>query len=137
MSSVDTRATLKEFDRRMANGEDVASLFAEDASFEIPGATEIVPWIGERTGRAAVGAYFAALDTEHLVRDHFTVERTFADGEFAVRTGRLRSQVRTTGVWMELRFAIELTIKDGLITHYFMHEDSWEVAEAVRAAKAS
>ncbi|MGA6167645.1 nuclear transport factor 2 family protein [Amycolatopsis magusensis] len=128
-----TREVLAELDRRMAGHDPgrIAELFAETVDWDIPGDTTTVPWIGKRTTRAEVREFLADLD-RYLERDVYEVERTFVDGEQVVRTGRLRSRVRSTGRWIETRFAIEMTVTDGLITRYHLHEDSWHVAEATR-----
>ncbi|AXB43015.1 nuclear transport factor 2 family protein [Amycolatopsis albispora] len=130
---MNTGEVLAELDRRMAeyDPERIAALFAETVDWDIPGDTATVPWIGKRTTRAEVRDFFVELD-RYLERNVYEVERTFVDGQHAVRTGHLRSRIRATDRWIETRFAIELTVTDGLITRYHLHEDSWHVADANR-----
>ncbi|MGC7099668.1 nuclear transport factor 2 family protein [Amycolatopsis lurida] len=129
-----TREVLAELDRRMADYDParIAELFAETVDWDIPGDTAAVPWIGKRTTRAEVRDFFSDLD-RYLERDVYEVEQTFVDGQLAVRTGHLRSRIRANDRWIETRFAIELTVTDGLITRYHLHEDSWHIADAARA----
>lgn len=131
---MDTRAVLAEFDRLLKawDVDGLAALFADEVDWEISGDTETVPWIGKRTTRAEVRAFYAEDVPRYLTPDRFDVDGTFFDGERAVRTGDLRSQVKATGKWIETRFVQEFTVTDGRITRYLMHEDSWLVAQAVR-----
>ena len=134
MSTEETRAVLAEFDRSLKEWDvdDLAALFADEVEWEIPGDTETVPWIGKRTTRAEVRAFYAEDVPKYLTPDRFDVDGMFVDGTRAVRTGDLRSQVQATGRWIETRFVQEFTVAGGKITRYVMHEDSWLVAQAVR-----
>ncbi|GAA1978059.1 nuclear transport factor 2 family protein [Amycolatopsis minnesotensis] len=128
----DTRAVVTEFHRLLAERDlpGVTALFADDVAWDIPGATEIVPWIGKRHTASEAGACFAELE-HHLDRELFEIERVLVDGPHAVTIGHLRSVVRATGKAIETPFAIEMTVERGRITRYVMFEDSWRVAEAV------
>jgi ketosteroid isomerase-like protein len=134
MSTEETRAVIAEFDRLMRawDVDGLAALFAEEVDWEIPGDTATVPWIGKRATRAEVRAFYAEDVPKYLTPDRFDVDATLVDGELAVRTGDLRSQVQATGKWIETRFVQEFTVRDGKITRYLMHEDSWLVSEAVK-----
>ncbi|ONF65063.1 nuclear transport factor 2 family protein [Amycolatopsis keratiniphila] len=128
-----TKATLDEFFRRLSTGDaDGASeLFADSVAWDIPGATELVPWIGPRRNRAEVREFFDLLD-KGLVKDRFDVERVLVDGRHAVAIGRLRSTIRSTGKVIQTAFSLEFEVDDdGRITKYLMLEDSWHVANAV------
>ncbi|MER6669082.1 nuclear transport factor 2 family protein [Amycolatopsis japonica] len=128
-----TKATLDEFFRRMSTGDadGATELFADSVAWDIPGATELVPWIGPRRNRAEVREFFDLLD-KGLVKDRFDVERVLVDGRHAVATGRLRSTIRSTGKVIQTAFSLEFEVDDdGRITKYLMLEDSWHVANAV------
>ncbi|RSM58829.1 hypothetical protein DMH03_23245 [Amycolatopsis sp. WAC 01376] len=128
-----TRATLDEFFRRMSTGDTdgATELFADSVAWDIPGATELVPWIGPRRNRAEIREFHELLD-KGLIKDRFDVERVLVDGPHAVAIGRLRSTIRSTGKVIETAFTIEFEVNgDGLITKYLLLEDSWHVANAV------
>ncbi|WP_181777425.1 nuclear transport factor 2 family protein [Amycolatopsis pittospori] len=128
-----TKSTLDEFFRRMSTGDtDGASeLFAESVAWDIPGATDLVPWIGPRRTPAEVREFYALLD-KGLVKDRFDVERVLVDGPHAVAIGRLRSTIRSTGKVIDSAFTIQFEVDDdGLITKYLLLEDSWHVAQAL------
>ncbi|GAB3743295.1 nuclear transport factor 2 family protein [Amycolatopsis oliviviridis] len=128
-----TRTVLDEFFRRMSTGDtDGASeLFADDVAWDIPGATDLVPWIGPRRNPAEVREFYALLD-KGIIKDRFDVERVLVDGPHAVAIGRLRSIIRSTGKVIDSPFTIEFAVDDhGRITKYLLLEDSWHVANAV------
>jgi len=108
-----------------------SELFADNVAWDIPGATELVPWIGPRRNPAEIREFYDLLD-KGLIKDRFDVERVLADGPHAVAIGRLRSIIRSTGKVIETAFTIEFEVNDdGLITKYLLLEDSWHVANAV------
>ncbi|MFJ8913770.1 nuclear transport factor 2 family protein [Amycolatopsis sp. NPDC102389] len=128
-----TRATLDEFFRRMSTGDrnSATELFAEVVRWDIPGATDLVPWIGPRRNRAEIHEFYDLLD-KGLIPDRFDVERVLVDGPHAVAIGRLRSTIRATGKVIDSPFTIQFEVDDdGLITKYLLLEDSWHVANAV------
>ena len=128
-----TKSTLDEFFRRMSTGDtDGASeLFSDDLAWDIPGATDLVPWIGPRRTPAEVREFYDLLD-KGLVKDCFDVERVLVDGPHAVAIGRLRSTIRSTGKVIDSAFTIQFEVDDdGLITKYLLLEDSWHVAQAL------
>ncbi|WP_410657791.1 nuclear transport factor 2 family protein [Amycolatopsis sp. lyj-112] len=128
-----TRDTLTEFFRRMSTGDTdgATELFADDVAWDIPGATDLVPWIGPRRTRADIREFYDLLD-KGLIKDRFDIERVLADGPHAVAIGRLRSTIRGTGKVIDSAFTIQFEVNDnGLITKYLLLEDSWHVANAV------
>ncbi|MEV7556024.1 nuclear transport factor 2 family protein [Amycolatopsis sp. NPDC089917] len=128
-----TQATLTEFFRRMSTGDtdSVIELFADCVAWDIPGATELVPWIGPRRNPAEIREFYDLLD-KGLVKGRFDVERILVDGPHAVAIGRLLSTIRSTGKVIDSAFTIEFEVNDdGLITKYLLLEDSWHVANAV------
>ncbi|GLY67692.1 nuclear transport factor 2 family protein [Amycolatopsis taiwanensis] len=131
--SATTRETVDALFSRIA-ADDFAGageLFADEVDWDIPGATEIVPWIGRRRTGVEAGEFYAGLD-DYLERDIFEVERIFVDGDEAVAVGHLRSIVRATGGVIETPFAIRMTVTAGRITRYLILEDSYRVATAAK-----
>ncbi|MEU3270430.1 nuclear transport factor 2 family protein [Saccharomonospora sp. NPDC006951] len=132
-STEQTRAVVEAFGRHVAGGDFAAlrALFADEVDFDIPGATDVVPWIGRRTTGEAATEFYTTLD-HHLERQFYETEHVFADGEHAVLVGRLRSKVLATGRLIETPFSMSLTVSEGRITRLLMLEDSHLVAEATR-----
>ena len=74
---------------------------------------------------------FFTLLPRHLDSKRFEILKVLADEQDAVVLGDLVSTVRSTGRDIVTRFAIHLSVRGGKITH--LYEDSWAVAEAVKA----
>lgn len=116
--------------RSEATPEAVASLFTEDADWDIPGAVDRVPWIGRRSGRAGVADFVRALwDGIEPIR--FDISSIVAEGDRAFAAGELESRAKRTGRIMRSEFIIDVTVRDGLISRHRLLEDSFAVAEAV------
>lgn len=121
--------------RDIADGVDpdeIALLFAEDAACEIPGDDGVLPWIGHRSGRAAVAAFVAGT-RRHTDPISFTVDDVLASDTRAVIVGDLASRIVATDKVVETAFAIVLSIADGRITRLQMLEDSFAVSRAACA----
>jgi hypothetical protein len=87
--------------------------------------------VGRRTVDG-IPAFFRTL-SELTDRELFDVERIVVDGTTAVLIGRARLAVRATGKVIDTPFAIDIIVRpDGLISRFYMFEDSWGVAWAVR-----
>lgn len=115
--------------RSDAAPEAVASLFTEDADWDIPGAVDRVPWIGRRTGRAGVADFVRAL-WEGIEPIRFDIDTIVAEGDRAFAAGELESRAKRTGRIMRSDFTIDITVRDGLIARFRLLEDSFAVAEA-------
>lgn len=105
----------------------IADLFADDVDWHVAGDPALVPWAGRRRTRESVRAFFPAL-ARGVEPRRYEVKRILADDTMAVIVGELASAIRSTGKLVESPFAIELTILDGRITRYQLHEDSYAVA---------
>lgn len=116
--------------RSEATPEAVASLFTEDADWDIPGAVDRVPWIGRRSGRAGVADFVRAL-REGIEPIRFDISSIVSEGDRAFAAGELESRARRTGRIMRSEFIIDVTVRDGLISRHRLLEDSFAVAEAV------
>ncbi|WP_274911111.1 nuclear transport factor 2 family protein [Streptomyces sp. WZ-12] len=128
-----TRDVVNELLKRIGEGDvpAVVELFADDADWEIPGDPEIVPWVGRRTV-AGIPDFFRTMG-ELTDRELFDVERVVVDGPNAVLIGRARVVVRSTGKTIDTPFAVDIVVNpEGRISRYYMFEDSWGVAQAVR-----
>lgn len=114
-----------------APADTIAAMFSDDAPFEIPGDNGVLPWVGHRTGRAAVVDFITAIRTltEPLT---FDVADILANDTRAVIVGELASRIKMTDKVVETDFAIILTTSGDRITRFQMLEDSFAVSRAAR-----
>lgn len=113
-------------DRRAA-----ADLFAPTVDFSIPGPG--APWIPAVDSPAGMLEFFTRL-TDQLEGQQITIEKVLTDDAEAVVLGSLASTVRSTGRNIVSRFALRLGVEEGRINRYWLLEDSWAVAQALRPA---
>ncbi|MGB2572537.1 nuclear transport factor 2 family protein [Micromonospora citrea] len=134
-----TRSTVDELLSRIVAGEDpdrIAEVYAERVDWQVdwPDATHPdVPWIRPRATRADVADHHRTLAASTVSgRGSATVTDILVDGAHAVVIGETSQTVRRTGKRFRTRFALHLTVEDGLITRHHVYEDSLAVAEACR-----
>lgn len=134
----ETRTVVEELLRRIGEGdpERVAELYAERSDWKLdwPEAEHgraATPWIRHRSTRADAANHYREL-AEHHVPEHAAteVERIFVDGPDAVVVGEIRQTARSTGRAYRSRFALHLTVEDGVVTRHHVYEDSLAVAQA-------
>ncbi|MEU6745638.1 nuclear transport factor 2 family protein [Spirillospora sp. NPDC046719] len=133
-----TRAVVEELLRRMGEGdpERIAAMYAEHTDWKVnwPEAEHgraATPWIRHRSSRADVAAHFREIAEHHVPEKADTqVERVLVDGDDAVVLGEIRLTSRSTGRAYRARFALHLTVENGLVTRYHVYEDSLAVAQA-------
>lgn len=136
-----TRNVVEELLRRIGEGnpERIAELYAEPGDWKLawPEAEHgraAAPWIRDRSTRADAAAHYRELAGYH-VPEHVAneVERILVDGSDAVVLGEIRQIARPTGRAYKARFALHLTVADGLVTRHHVCEDSLAVAQAFEA----
>ncbi|MGW3629416.1 nuclear transport factor 2 family protein [Streptomyces sp. NPDC005122] len=133
-----TRAVTEELVRRIGAGvpERIAELYAERIDWELgwprdEHGSAATPWIRPRSTRTDAAAHFGELGAHHLPGGAGTaVERILVDGAQAVVLGEIRQTARTTGRPYRARFALHLTVEDGLVVRHHVYEDSLAVARA-------
>jgi ketosteroid isomerase-like protein len=111
MSQNDTLHLAQEFLARMGSGAEpveIASLFSENIEWEIAGDTGVLPWIGEKSGRAAVTDFVTDSRTM-MERISFEVHDILTDGSLASRIKRADKIVKTD-------FAIVLTVVNDFVS---------------------
>lgn len=133
-----TRAVVEELLRRIGQGDPgrIAEMYAEWGDWKLDwpesehGRTA-TPWIRHRSTRADAAAHYLEL-AEHHVPGHTAteIERILIDGDDAVVLGEFRQTARSTGRAYRARFALHLTVEDGLVTRHHIYEDSLAVAQA-------
>jgi ketosteroid isomerase-like protein len=134
MSQNDTLHLAREFLRRMGNGAEaaeIAKLFSEKMEWEIAGDTGVLPWIGQKSGRAAI-TDFVNDSRAMMERISFEVHDILADDDRAVILGSLASKFKRTGKIVKTDFAIVLSVTKGEIVRFQMLEDSFAVSQAAR-----
>ncbi|MEV7242951.1 nuclear transport factor 2 family protein [Streptomyces sp. NPDC003236] len=137
-ASATTRAVVDELLRRIGGGdpESIAEMYAEQGDWKLdwPEAEHgraATPWIRHRSTRADAAAHYRELAEHHVPEQASTeIERILVDGRDAVVIGEIRQTARSTGRAYRARFALHLTVEDGLVTRHHVYEDSLAVAQA-------
>ncbi|MET9352784.1 nuclear transport factor 2 family protein [Streptomyces sp. NPDC006617] len=137
-ASTNTRSVVEDLLRRIGTGdpEHIAGLYADEGDWRLdwPEAEHgrpATPWIRHRSTRADAAAHYRELAEHHLPEQADTgVERILVDGNDAVVLGEIRQTARPTGRAYRARFALHLTVENGLVTRHHVYEDSLAVAQA-------
>ncbi|MEV7859675.1 nuclear transport factor 2 family protein [Streptomyces hirsutus] len=133
-----TRSTVEELLRRIGHGDPdrIAELYADPCDWRLDwpqdehGSTA-TPWIRHRATRADAAAHYRELAAHHVPDAAATeIERVLVDGDDAVVFGEIRQTARPTGRPYRARFALLLTVRDGLVVRHHVHEDSLSVHRA-------
>src|SRR6266403_5696899 len=112
MSKNDTLRLAQEFLSRMGSGAEpaeIAKLFTENMEWEVAGDTGVLPWIGKKSGRAAI-IDFVNESRAMIERISFEVQDILAGDNRAVILGSLASKLKRTGKLVQTDFAIVLTV---------------------------
>ncbi|MFJ9110772.1 nuclear transport factor 2 family protein [Streptomyces sp. NPDC102283] len=141
VTPTNTREVVEELLRRIGGGnpEHIAGMYAEHGDWKLawPEAEHgrtATPWIRHRSTRADAAAHYRELAEHHVPEEVATeVERILVDGSDAVVLGVIRQTARLTGRAYQARFALHLTVADGLVTRHHVYEDSLAVAQAFEA----
>lgn len=136
-----TRAVVGELLRRIGEGDPrrIAELYAERVDWrldwpETEHGRAATPWIRQRSTRADAADHFRQLAAHHVPEAADTgIEGVLVDGEHAVVLGEIRQTARATGRAYRARFALHLTVRDGLVTRHHVYEDSLAVDRAFAA----
>ncbi|MFB7718515.1 nuclear transport factor 2 family protein [Nocardia sp. NPDC056100] len=133
-----TRPVVEELLRRIGAGdpEATAALYAEVSDWKLNWPERehnrpATPWIRPRATRADAAEHYAEIARHHVPEHVATVvERILIDGPDAVVLGEIRQTARNTGRAYRSRFALHLTVENGLVTRHHVYEDSLAVAQA-------
>ncbi|MFF2185309.1 nuclear transport factor 2 family protein [Streptomyces sp. NPDC058155] len=137
-----TRQVIEQLLGRIGAGDSdgIAALYAEEVDWglnwpEAEHGRADTPWIRHRTSRADAAANYREIADHHVPGSVGTeIERILVDGNDAVVTGEIRQTARSTGRAYRARFALHLTVENGLITRNHIYEDSLAVARAFDGA---
>ena len=134
MSQNDSLHLAQEFLRRMGSGvepSEIAKLFSETLEWDIAGDTGALPWIGHKSGRAAITDFVR--DSRAMIeRISFEVHDILASDNRAAILGSLTSKLKRNGNVVTTDFAIVLTVANGEIVRFQMLEDSFAVSQMAR-----
>ncbi|MEV8340239.1 nuclear transport factor 2 family protein [Streptomyces niveus] len=137
-ASARTRQVVQELLGRIGAGDPdrIAELYADGADWRLDWPESEhgragTPWIRHRSSRADAAAHYRELGEHHVPEEAGTeIERILVDGNDAVVTGEIRQTARSTGRAYRSRFALHLTVENGLVTRHHVYEDSLAVAQA-------
>ncbi|MFE1878183.1 nuclear transport factor 2 family protein [Streptomyces diastatochromogenes] len=133
-----TRSVVEELLRRIGQGdaERIGELYAEHGDWKLSWPEDEhgradTPWIRQRSSRADAVAHWRELAAHHIPeRADTRIERILVDGDDAVVLGAIRQTAEPTGRSYTARFALHLTVRDGLVVRHHVYEDSLAVAFA-------
>ncbi|WP_336210889.1 nuclear transport factor 2 family protein [Nonomuraea sp. LPB2021202275-12-8] len=133
-----TREVVEELLSRIGAGDPgrIAEMYAEHADWKLDWPESehgraATPWIRHRVTRADAAEHYRQIAEHHVPEEVATeVERVLVDGDHAVVLGEIRQTARSTGRAYRSRFALHLTVEDGLVTRHHVYEDSLSVAQA-------
>lgn len=134
MSQNKTFQLAQEFLSRMgsdAEPTEIAKLFSETVEWEIAGDTGVLPWIGHKSGRAAI-TDFVRDSRAMMERINFEVHEILTSDSRAVILGSLASKLKRNGKVITTNFAIVLTAANDEFIRFQMLEDSFAVSQAAR-----
>ena len=118
-----------------ASAEEIAGLCAPDLDWKIPGDAGVLPWIGHKTGSAAISDFVR--DTQTMIeRESLDIQDVLASDGHAVILGHLRTRIKATGKLIDSAFAIVLTFSGEKIARFLMLEDSFAVSAAAKKKPA-
>src|SRR5215207_9133647 len=125
MGQNDTVRLAQEFLNAMGGAEpaEIAKLFSESLEWNIAGDTGVLPWIGQKSGRAAITDFVNDSRTM-MERISFEVHDILAGADRAVILGSLASKLKRTDKIVQTDFAIVLTVANAEIVRFQMLEDS-------------
>jgi len=89
----------------------------------------VVPYTGERAGRAQIMEFFEAI-AGSTTGGEVIADTYLANGDSVVTLGRYRASVRSTGVAIDVPIVHVFTLRDGKITRWEGFSDSEKVAKA-------
>ncbi len=107
---------------KTGNIEALLNLMSEDISWTLP-EMEGVPFGGKRTGRAAVGEFFASVDASQEVVS-FEPRELIAEGDKVVALGSYEWRVKANNREFGGDFAHAWTIRDGKAVEFHEYTDT-------------
>jgi ketosteroid isomerase-like protein len=121
-------AFLQRLSDRDADG--IEQLFSEDIDWYVPG-NPALPWIGYRTKKSDVAAYFQTMWPHFETgKSQTTLNKLFISGDDAVIFASFKHTAASTKRSLETPVALHLTIMNNKIIRLHLYEDTWAVSNA-------
>ncbi len=109
----------------------VADCLAQDVVWvnnpPVPGLSDIVPWLGEYHGRAAVLGSFAVWGERAAVQQ-FELRKLLIDGAEALAVVHEVALIKATGLYYDIEFIQRLRVAGGTISHW---QSYWDTVKGI------
>ncbi len=113
----------------------VLQTLTEDAEWETPGDSNLIPTAGKRRGHAGVAQFFETLgQTEEI--EHFEPREFIAQGDKVVVLGNYKGRVTATRREYDIDWLHIFTFRGDLISGFREFADTAALADAYRAASS-
>ena len=113
----------------------ILNLLVDDVSWELPEMNG-VPFAGKRSGRAAVGEFFASVGaSQEAIR--FEPQALIAEGDRVVALGSYEWKVKATNREFKGDFAHAWTIRDGKVVAFHEYTDTAACRDAYQKAMSA
>ena len=134
MTSQDNLHLAQRFLEKLGTGaspDEIAALCTPDLDWKIPGDSGVLPWVGHKTGNAAIADFVR--DTQTMIqRESLEIHDVLASDERAVILGHLKTRITATGKLIDGAFGIVLTFAGDKIASFLMLEDSFATSKAAQ-----
>lgn len=112
-----------QFGRKEGN---IIDLFADQIDWDLPGNQDKFPWVGRRSNKTQVQAFFTELQ-ENIESEIFDIESIAVNGEYATVVGNLRSKILKYNKSFSTEFVVIFKVVAGKIVKYHFLEDSYKL----------
>lgn len=129
-----TKETISAFYSALASRDTtiIASKFASQVDWFIPGDQELAPWLGYRTTSREVKAFFDLL-LSNIESKSFELEHLIVEEDFGVATETFVYRMLLTGRDYSSLFSAHFRIENELIVYYRFLEDSQALVKSPTA----
>lgn len=102
---------------------------ADNVKWNTPGPKSILPWAGNREGKASVGEFFSKLDKETTFT-RFEAKEFIENGDKVVALGIMEGTSKRTGKSSQSEWAMIFTVRNGKITKFQEYSDTYAAVQA-------
>ena len=126
-----SRAVVERFYKAFAERDmdAIAGFLADDVVWTISGPVDLLPFCGQRTGKAAVMKLLERDIPEFLAKRRFVPNAMLMDGDRAAVLGRLLATKRQGGHAISYRTAHFMRFRDDKVIEYVSIIDSFDAVE--------
>ncbi|MBC9914433.1 nuclear transport factor 2 family protein [Chitinophaga varians] len=112
------------------NLDEILPLFADHVDWYIPGNETLAPWLGRRSTKADVTAFYTML-WQHTTPISGEIFHSMTQGNVTLTSGRFRVKMLQTDRIYESLFFTEITVENNLITKYRLLEEGYGLVVAL------